>query len=103
MQWARLAAPLLPTPHRRRRPAGLAKFNHPSSATDDPSAPAPPAPGSPPRGAGAGGALLGAAAAAAASGTAGPSERTGVCGTSWYISPEIANGWASYDEKVGLI
>lgn len=28
------------------------------------------------------------------------SERTGVCGTSYYISPEIANGWASYDEKV---
>lgn len=28
------------------------------------------------------------------------SETTGVCGTSYYISPEIANGWASYDEKV---
>lgn len=34
------------------------------------------------------------------SGTA-PSDVTGVCGTGFYISPEIANGWASYDEKVG--
>lgn len=31
-----------------------------------------------------------------------PSEKTGLVGTSWYISPEIANGWASYDEKVDL-
>jgi translation initiation factor 2-alpha kinase 4 len=31
----------------------------------------------------------------------GPSDMTGVCGTGFYISPEIANGWASYDEKVG--
>jgi translation initiation factor 2-alpha kinase 4 len=30
----------------------------------------------------------------------GPSDMTGVCGTGFYISPEIANGWASYDEKV---
>ena len=28
------------------------------------------------------------------------SEHTGVCGTSFYISPEISNGWASYDAKV---
>ncbi|KAI8469455.1 MAG: hypothetical protein J3K34DRAFT_459347 [Monoraphidium minutum] len=89
---------------------GLAKFNHPAPAADG--APAAAVPGSPSHlagrgtgaaGPGAGGALLGAAAAAAAaaaaSGTLGLSERTGVCGTSWYISPEIANGWASYDEK----
>ncbi|GAX82154.1 hypothetical protein CEUSTIGMA_g9582.t1 [Chlamydomonas eustigma] len=30
------------------------------------------------------------------------SENTGVCGTSFYISPEIAHGWASYDAKVDL-
>lgn len=30
------------------------------------------------------------------------SDTTGVCGTSYYISPEIVNGWASYDEKVDL-
>lgn len=29
-----------------------------------------------------------------------PSDVTGVCGTGLYISPEIANGWASYNEKV---
>ena len=28
-------------------------------------------------------------------------EASGVLGTSYYISPEIADGWASYDEKVG--
>lgn len=33
-------------------------------------------------------------------GATGPSDRTGVCGTGFYISPEIAKGWASYDEKV---
>jgi hypothetical protein len=27
------------------------------------------------------------------------SERTGVIGTGYYISPEIANGWATYDHK----
>jgi hypothetical protein len=32
---------------------------------------------------------------------AAPSDVTGICGTGFYISPEIANGWASYDEKVG--
>lgn len=26
----------------------------------------------------------------------------GVLGTSFYISPEIANGWASYDERADL-
>lgn len=48
-----------------------------------------------------------AAAAAAVSATSqhqpglfAPSERTGLCGTSWYMAPEIANGWARYDEKV---
>eukprot|EP00955_Chlamydomonas_euryale_P113661 366229-Chlamydomonas_euryale.AAC.14 len=42
-------------------------------------------------------------ASAAAVSTAPPgSEATGVCGTSFYISPEISNGWASYDEKVDL-
>eukprot|EP00878_Enallax_costatus_P043198 GHUV01050997.1.p1 GENE.GHUV01050997.1~~GHUV01050997.1.p1 ORF type:complete len:154 (-),score=43.51 GHUV01050997.1:80-541(-) len=29
-----------------------------------------------------------------------PSDVTGMVGTGLYISPEIANGWASYDEKV---
>jgi translation initiation factor 2-alpha kinase 4 len=33
----------------------------------------------------------------------GPSDMTGVCGTGFYISPEIANGWASYDEKVSTL
>jgi len=28
------------------------------------------------------------------------SERTGIIGTSFYIAPEILEGWASYDEKV---
>ncbi|KAJ9528211.1 hypothetical protein QJQ45_014190, partial [Haematococcus lacustris] len=38
----------------------------------------------------------------AASGVAMPgSEVTGVIGTSWYIAPEIVDGWA-YDEKVDL-
>ncbi|PNH06312.1 putative serine/threonine-protein kinase [Tetrabaena socialis] len=32
----------------------------------------------------------------------GPSDRTGVCGSYYYISPEIKNGWARYDEKVDL-
>ncbi|KIZ01806.1 putative serine/threonine-protein kinase GCN2 [Monoraphidium neglectum] len=93
---------------------GLAKFNHSASgAADDPAAPGLGSPSHAHRnshagaaaaagGAGGGDLLGAAAAAAAASGTAGPSERTGVCGTSWYISPEIANGWASYDEKVDL-
>ncbi|GIM05041.1 hypothetical protein Vretimale_9508, partial [Volvox reticuliferus] len=40
-------------------------------------------------------------AAGGADGTA-PSERTGVCGSYFYISPEIKNGWARYDEKVDL-
>ncbi len=31
-----------------------------------------------------------------------PSERTGIIGTSWYIAPEIVDGWASYDEKARL-
>ncbi|GIL65935.1 hypothetical protein Vafri_19563, partial [Volvox africanus] len=39
--------------------------------------------------------------AGGADGTA-PSERTGVCGSFFYISPEIKNGWARYDEKVDL-
>ncbi|KAF5838606.1 kinase-like domain-containing protein, partial [Dunaliella salina] len=30
------------------------------------------------------------------------SEQTGVIGTSFYIAPEIQEGWASYDEKVDL-
>lgn len=29
-----------------------------------------------------------------------PSDVTGMVGTGLYISPEIANGWANYDEKV---
>ena len=31
------------------------------------------------------------------------SELTGIIGTSYYISPEIANGWASYDDKVWTV
>ena len=100
---------------------GLAKFNHPAASSasaaaasaagadgDDPGSPTARA------GAGAAAALAAEAAAAAAAAAAGvgasgagatgglgvTSEATGVCGTSWYISPEIANGWASYDEKV---
>jgi serine/threonine protein kinase len=112
----------IPSPKLHKPPTtGLAKFNHPASAGGDADAmsPAtaaaaaaaanqPPSPSAAAAAAAAraGGAMLGAAAAAAAggnaaaSGTVGVSERTGVCGTSWYISPEIANGWASYDEKV---
>jgi len=30
------------------------------------------------------------------------SEASGVLGTSFYISPEIANGWPQYDNKVDL-
>ena len=29
-------------------------------------------------------------------------DHSGAMGTSFYISPEIANGWAQYDEKVTL-
>ncbi|KXZ55244.1 hypothetical protein GPECTOR_3g384 [Gonium pectorale] len=95
---------------------GLAKF-HSSSPTDE-------AQGAALGAAAAGGAAAGAAAAGAAApagpapgrgnswvaggggngpgdGT-GPSERTGVCGSYFYISPEIKNGWARYDEKVDL-
>ena len=35
-------------------------------------------------------------------GAAGASEGSGVLGTSFYISPEIANGWPQYDSKVDL-
>ena len=31
-----------------------------------------------------------------------PMEASGVLGTSFYISPEIANGWPQYDNKVDL-
>ncbi|CAD7701489.1 unnamed protein product [Ostreobium quekettii] len=31
-----------------------------------------------------------------------PSEMTGVCGTSFYISPEIQENWAHYDNKVDM-
>ena len=31
-----------------------------------------------------------------------PAEASGVLGTSFYISPEIANGWPQYDNKVDL-
>ena len=31
-----------------------------------------------------------------------PGESSGVLGTSFYISPEIANGWPQYDNKVDL-
>ncbi|GMH33793.1 hypothetical protein BSKO_01627 [Bryopsis sp. KO-2023] len=31
-----------------------------------------------------------------------PIDSTGVCGTSFYIAPEIANSWASYDSKVDM-
>ena len=34
--------------------------------------------------------------------TALPTEASGVLGTSFYISPEIANGWPQYDAKVDL-
>ena len=34
--------------------------------------------------------------------TAVASEASGVLGTSFYISPEIANGWPQYDNKVDL-
>ncbi|KAG2496142.1 hypothetical protein HYH03_005744 [Edaphochlamys debaryana] len=59
----------------------------------------PPGPGGP----GAGGhSWRGGAAGGPGDGTGGPSERTGVCGSYFYISPEIKNGWARYDEKVDL-
>lgn len=29
-------------------------------------------------------------------------DETGVCGTSFYIAPEVANNWASYDFKVDM-
>ncbi|KAK9811583.1 hypothetical protein WJX72_006503 [[Myrmecia] bisecta] len=66
---------------------GLAKFH---TAHDGPH----PGDGSPPGD--------GPPSAAAAPHASLPSEVTGVCGTSFYISPEIANGWARYDEKVDL-
>ena len=31
-----------------------------------------------------------------------PAESSGVLGTSFYISPEIRNGWPHYDNKVDL-
>lgn len=31
-----------------------------------------------------------------------PAEASGILGTSFYISPEIANGWPQYDNKVDL-
>ena len=30
-------------------------------------------------------------------------DSTGVCGTTVYISPEIAQGWAEYDDKVSWV
>lgn len=31
-----------------------------------------------------------------------PIDMTGVCGTSFYMSPEIEQGWANYDNKVDM-
>jgi len=67
------------------RPAGLAKFNAlqggGTDATADPALPA----------------------ASTPSADEDPfSDATGVCGTSFYIAPEIARGSASYDERVDL-
>ena len=90
---------------------GLAKFSTPSGGTapTDGSAAlaAPPElhpggvaepPGSPRGNAGRRRSSLGALAPVASAGA--PSDITGVCGTGFYIAPEIANGWARYDEKV---
>lgn len=76
---------------------GLAKFNTTSAASG-----ADGADGSAAGGSGSpkmGNKRLSSVGAPSASATA-PSDVTGVCGTGLYISPEIANGWASYDEKV---
>ncbi|KAF8070961.1 GCN2 [Scenedesmus sp. PABB004] len=87
---------------------GLAKFNTPPAAPGD-GADADAAPGdggagaphSPKAGGGAAGRAPGSLGPRALSAGA-PSDVTGVCGTGWYIAPEIAQGWASYDEKVDM-
>jgi translation initiation factor 2-alpha kinase 4 len=69
---------------------GLAKYNHDSGGGEpDPS----PAPAGGPHG------HWGSAGGAA---SAQLSEPTGLVGTSYYISPEISQGWASYDARVDL-
>ncbi|KAG1662775.1 hypothetical protein FOA52_006801 [Chlamydomonas sp. UWO 241] len=91
----------------RQQEAGVAGAGDAGVPPGAPAADAPPQP--PPQlptaraKAGSGLAAAAAAATAAGASTAPPgSELTGVCGTSFYISPEIAHGWASYDEKVDL-